>query len=246
MALYIIAIGVLFMVLERIVPDQKLPHVKGWWMRVAILNLFQVGILFLGKITWDKWFQGYSLFHLPSTMNPILGGLIAYLVITFVFYWWHRWRHTINPLWLTMHQIHHSPQRIETITSFYKHPLEIICDSILIGCVNFLLLGLSLESAGWCILFTAIGEYFYHMNIKTPHWVGYFFQRPEMHRIHHERGKHYHNFSDIPLWDMLFGTYKNPKTMYSACGFKPEREHRLIDMLLFKNVNNPYSSPKKK
>ncbi len=245
MALYIIAIGVLFMVLERIVPDQKLPHVKGWWMRVCILNLFQIGILFLGKVTWDHWFQGQSFFHLSNDLNAPVGGFIAYLVITFVFYWWHRWRHTINFLWLTMHQIHHSPQRIETITSFYKHPLEIICNSILIGMVNFLILGLNLESAAWCILFTAIGEYFYHMNVKTPHWLGYIFQRPEMHRIHHERNKHYHNFSDLPLWDMLFGTFKNPKDMYEACGFKPEREYKLIDMLLFKNVNNPYASKKR-
>jgi len=242
---YIIAIGILLMIIERIIPDQKLPHVPGWWTRVIVLNILQLGVLFLGKITWDTWFQGLSFFHLSSSVSPIIGGLIAYLIITFVFYWWHRWRHTVNFLWLTMHQVHHSPQRIETITSFFKHPLEIICNSIIIGFVNFTVLGLDLEAASWCLLFTAIGEYFYHMNVKTPHWLGYIFQRPEMHRIHHERGKHYDNFSDIPLWDMLFGTFKNPKAMDEACGYHPERESKLVHMLLFKNVNNPYSSKKK-
>ena len=70
--------------------------------------------------------------------------------------------------------------------------------------------------------------------------MGYFFQRPEMHRIHHQRGKHYYNFSDLPIWDMLFGTFKNPKKMDEACGFKPEREEKLMDMLIFKNVNDKY------
>ncbi len=244
MIIYILAIGLLFIILERIIPDQKLPVVKGWWLRVAILNLFQIGIVILGKKTWDNWFNGQSLWHLSLYVHEILGGFIGYFVVTFVFYWWHRWRHTVNFLWLFMHQIHHSPQRIETITSFFKHPLEIMCNSIIIGFVNFMILGLSVESAAWSLLFAAVGEYFYHTNIKTPHWLGYFFQRPEMHRIHHQRNKHYYNFSDFPIWDMLFGTFKNPKTMDEACGFKPEREQRFAEMLLFRNVNNPFSPNK--
>lgn len=236
----IIIIGILLMILERIFPDQKLVDVKGWWTRVIILNFIQIGLIFLGKISWDKWFLGYSILPLPKEMPEAISGFISYLIITFVFYWWHRWRHTVNFLWLSMHQIHHSPQRIETITSFYKHPLEIICNCIIIAIINYTLLGLSIDAAAWCVFYTAIGEYFYHMNIKTPHWIGYIFQRPEMHRIHHEKGKHFNNFSDLPIWDMLFGTYQNPKEMNDDCGFKPERERKFIDMLLFRNVNNPY------
>jgi len=116
-----------------------------------------------------------SLFHSDELWSPAIGGLIAYLILTFVFYWWHRWRHTVNFLWLALHQVHHSPKRIETITSFYKHPLEIVLNSLLIGSVNFLILGLSLEGAAFSLLFASVGEYVYHMNIKTPHWLGTFF-----------------------------------------------------------------------
>lgn len=236
----IIGIGISLMVLERIIPDQKLPHVKGWWTRVIIINVLQLGIVILGSFTWDLWLKKVSLFSLSEYSNPITGGLIGYFIVTFVFYWWHRWRHDVNFLWLTFHQLHHSPQRIETITSFYKHPAEIISNSILIGAINFLILGLSVESAAYCILFSSIGEYVYHMNIKTPYWMGFIFQRPEMHRIHHERSKHYNNFSDLPIWDMLFGTFENPKERDMTCGFKPEQETKLIEMLTFKNVNNHY------
>lgn len=237
MILVMIAIGVGFIILERIIPDQKLPHVKGWWSRVILINLLQLGVLFLGRATWDRWLQGASLFDL-SGLPAWLGGLVGYLVITFVFYWWHRWRHEVDLLWNVFLQVHHSPQRIETITSFFKHPLEIVANSIIIGSINFLVLGLSLEAAGWSLLYSSVGEYIYHMNVRTPHAMGYFFQRPEMHRIHHERGRHFNNFSDLPVWDMLFGTYANPKEHYKACGFKPEREARLMDMLLFRNVND--------
>jgi sterol desaturase/sphingolipid hydroxylase (fatty acid hydroxylase superfamily) len=240
----IIAIGLAFILLERIIPDQKLPHVPGWWTRVIIINIIQLGVIFLGKISWDKWLQSVSLFHTDELWSPAVGGFVAYLILTFVFYWWHRWRHTVNFLWLALHQVHHSPKRIETITSFYKHPLEIVLNSLLIGSVNFLILGLSLEGAAFSLLFASVGEYVYHMNIKTPHWLGYIFQRPEMHRIHHQKGKHFNNFSDIPLWDMLFGTFYNPKKMDGDCGFSEDREAKLTNMIFFKNVNNPYP-PKK-
>jgi len=241
MLLYILGIGLFFILLERVIPDQNLPEVKGWWTRVIIINAFQLGVLYLGSISWDIWLQKFSVFNL--NLNPILGGFIAYLITTFVFYWWHRWRHTINLFWLLFHQVHHSPQRIETITSFYKHPVEIICNSIIIGSVNFILLGLSIEAAGWNLLIAAVAEYLYHMNIKTPYWLGFIFQRPEMHRVHHQKGKHFNNFSDLPIWDMIFGTFKNPKNRDMKCGFETEREAKLNEMLLFKNVNNPF--PKK-
>jgi sterol desaturase/sphingolipid hydroxylase (fatty acid hydroxylase superfamily) len=245
MTIVIVLTGLFLIILERIFPDQKLPYVKGWWLRVIIINVIQLGILFLGAYTWDRWLKEYAVFHLSDHLPSIAGGFLSYFIITFVFYWWHRWRHTSNALWLLFHQVHHSPQRIETITSFYKHPLEIICDSILIGAVNFTLLGLDLQAAGWCIYFASLGEYIYHMNIKTPYWMGFIFQRPEMHRIHHQRGRHFSNFSDLPFWDMLFGTFKNPKKSDTVCGFRPEREERLLDMMLFKNVNDPYKPGKK-
>ena len=213
-------------------------------MRVVIINILQLGVVFLATFTWDKWFLDWRFFEF-SGLPDFLGGFLSYLGVTFVFYWWHRFRHDINFFWLAFHQIHHSPSRIETITSFYKHPGEIIVNSLIIGAINYFLFGLTVEAGAWCLLYASLGEYFYHMNIRTPRWIGFFFQRPEMHRIHHQRGKHYKNFSDLPIWDMLFGTFENPSTYQGECGFRIEREGKLKSMLLCKNVNDPYPSNKK-
>ncbi len=86
-------------------------------------------------------------------------------------------------------------------------------------------------------LCTALGEFFYHTNIKTPRWGGLFFQRPEMHRIHHQHGRHKNNYGDITWWDMLFGTYENPKEWVHNCGFDDAKEQRLADMLAYKDVH---------
>ena len=84
---------------------------------------------------------------------------------------------------------------------------------------------------------TALGEFFYHTNVRTPRWIGYIFQRPEMHRIHHQHGRHKNNYGDIVWWDMLFGTYENPKEFLHTCGFDDAREQRLVDMLLYRDVH---------
>ena len=49
--------------------------------------------------------------------------------------------------------------------------------------------------------------------------------------------KHTNNYGDIVWWDMLFGTYSNPKEFLSKCGFDPEKEEKLLEMLQFKDVH---------
>ena len=75
------------------------------------------------------------------------------------------------------HQIHHSPQRIEVITSFYKHPVEMIVNSIIGSLLVYAFLGLSPEAGAVYTLCTALGEFFYHTSVRTPRWVGWFSQR---------------------------------------------------------------------
>ncbi len=237
MLLKLIGIFAICFVVERIWPGWKLPSVKTWPWRVLAINLAQIGVVLLAGVTWEKWLGGYSVFNFNEYMGPIGGGVFAYFVATFIFYWWHRARHENDFLWRVFHQIHHSPVRLEVITSFYKHPIEMIANSIIGSLLVFTVLGLSIESSLVYTACCALGEYFYHTSIRTPRWVGYFFQRPEMHRIHHQMDRHKNNYGDVVWWDMMFGTYENPATFDGCCGFSDKREERLADMLLFKDVH---------
>ena len=234
---YLIVIGVSCMIIERLIPGWRLPSVRTWPVRVIAVNLVQLGVVLLAGVTWERWFSAQSIFHLSENLSPSAGGLFAYFIATFVFYWWHRWRHEVDSLWLGFHQIHHSPQRIELITSFYKHPAEMIVNSLIGSALVYTVLGLSLEAGAIYTACTALGEFFYHTNVKTPQWIGYIFQRPEMHRIHHQRERHRNNYGDIVWWDMLFGTYENPKEFKATCGFDDEKEQRLGEMLIYKDVH---------
>lgn len=234
----IFAVFAFCFLLERLVPGWQLPKVRTWPLRVLLINGVQLGVVLLAGVTWERWLSSASVFHLSDHVSPAVGGMIAYFIATFVFYWWHRSRHEYQFLWRGFHQIHHSPQRLEVITSFYKHPGEMVVNSIIGTLLVYTLLGLSLEAGAVYTLCTALGEFFYHTNIKTPRWVGFVFQRPEMHRIHHQYGRHKNNYGDITWWDMLFGTYENPKDWVHTCGFDDHKEQQLLEMLAYKDVHD--------
>jgi sterol desaturase/sphingolipid hydroxylase (fatty acid hydroxylase superfamily) len=225
----------LFLILERLYPGRSLPKIRGWYARALLVNGCQLAITLVTARLWIELFGNFSLFNLSNWGNPLAEGLVGWFVGTFFFYWWHVIRHK-KGWWLLFHQIHHSPSRIETVTSFYKHPIEIFCDAVLSALVLYPLLGCSMIGAFWYNFFAATGEYFYHANIRTPKWLRYFIQTPELHSIHHQYNLHKYNFSDIPLWDRIFGTYKDTTDFAERCGFPTGAESKLIDMLAFKDV----------
>jgi sterol desaturase/sphingolipid hydroxylase (fatty acid hydroxylase superfamily) len=224
-------------VLERMAPGWRLPRVRTWPLRVLLINAVQLGVVVLAGLSWERWLSSSALLHLSDHMGPAAGGMLAYLIATFVFYWWHRARHESDFLWRVFHQIHHSPQRIEVITSFYKHPVEMVVNSIIGSLLVYAFLGLSPEAGEVYTLCTALGEFFYHTSVRTPRWIGWFFQRPEMHRVHHQYGRHRNNYGDIVWWDWLFGTYENPARFEDRCGFDPDKEERLPEMLAWRDVH---------
>ena len=134
--------------------------------------------------------------------------------------------------------MHHSPQRIEILTAFYKHPLEIVAESMLAAALLYLCLGVSPRGVLVISIVSGVAGLFYHWNIATPRWLGYIVQRPESHCVHHETGVHAYNYSELPLVDMLFGTFRNPARFDGQCGFGPRGETAIGGLLLGRDVGD--------
>jgi sterol desaturase/sphingolipid hydroxylase (fatty acid hydroxylase superfamily) len=234
--LIVFAVALVMIACEVVRPGRSWPSVAGWWLRAALLNGVQVGMVFAAGHLWERWMRQHRPWS-ADALGVTGGALVGYLVITFVYYWWHRWRHESDFLWRWVHQLHHSPQRIEVITSFYKHPFELLANSLLSAAILYLLVGLGPAAASAAVLLTGLAELFYHWNVPTPHWLGYLIQRPESHCVHHQEGLHACNYADLPLWDILFGTFYNPRRWRERAGFGPSREHLLGPMLCGVDVN---------
>jgi sterol desaturase/sphingolipid hydroxylase (fatty acid hydroxylase superfamily) len=235
--LLLVSIAAGMIVVEKLWPAVELPRVRAWWARVIAVNAVQLGIVILAGVTWDRWLEGASLFHLRDRFGVAVQGALAYLVSTFVYYWWHRLRHESRWFWLLCHQLHHSPRRIELVTSFYKHPVEIALNSLLSAAIVYPLLGCSPQAGALYTFLTGIAEFFYHWNVNTPRWLGFVIQRPESHRVHHQYRHHTQNFADLPVWDLLFGTFHNPRRFTAVCGYDDWREDRFEDMLVARDVH---------
>ncbi|HKO57850.1 MAG TPA: hypothetical protein VJ276_18425 [Thermoanaerobaculia bacterium] len=82
--------AVVLIVLEQVFPGRHLPNSPSWFLRAALLNAAQLGVVILAGYTWNRWFTAWSLIHIAGKMPPPVEGLIAWFIGTFVFYWWHR------------------------------------------------------------------------------------------------------------------------------------------------------------
>lgn len=227
--------GIGILILEHLFPAHPINPEPEWYVRGLIVNVFQLLVFMAVDHFWSVWNSAWSLQLMPAA-SPLAGACVAYFIFTFAIYWWHRARHASPLLWRVFHQFHHSPKRIQALTAYYIHPLDMFVGLTISNIILFPLLGLNFEAAAWYTLITGFAGFFIHANIRVPRAVGYVFQTPEMHRLHHKRGHHAHNYSDIVWWDMIFGTYLNPVTDIDDCGFDDTTEKKVVPLLLGREI----------
>jgi sterol desaturase/sphingolipid hydroxylase (fatty acid hydroxylase superfamily) len=225
-----VLIGIVMFAIESKAVAQRWPETAGWWPRALLLNALGFSGLLLFGEGLRSWLSAHRLFH-GERLGVVGGAVVGYLVMSFFNYWWHRLRHTSDFVWRWFHQLHHSAQRIELLTTFYKHPVESLVDGFGALVILYLVVGVSPAAAGVALLLAGVLELFFHWNVKTPHWLGYLIQRPEAHLVHHEAGLHAFNYSDLAIWDILFGTFRNPRQWQATCGLGAANEQRLGEML---------------
>lgn len=238
-----ISLGVLglygaLMLYEAIAPGRDLPQQKGWVPRA--LGSF-VAYFYLASylpLIWDGYLARFQLFDL-SGLGMFAGAAVGLLVYEGLLYAWHRTMHRTDWLWRSFHQMHHSAERIDTLGAFYFSPLD-TAGFTLVGSLSLsLIVGLSPQAVTIFLFVTMFLGIFQHTNIKTPRWLGYLIQRPESHTLHHGRGLHRYNYADLPIFDILFGTFRNPETYETEAGFYDGASARILEMLAFRDVSKP-------
>jgi sterol desaturase/sphingolipid hydroxylase (fatty acid hydroxylase superfamily) len=224
------------MLWELLFPARRLPSIRGWhWRGLAAFAVFFFLSSYL-PLFWSVHLEAYQLFDLTA-LGVWIGTLVGLLVYEFGVYVWHRTMHGSNVLWRGFHQMHHSAERLDTFGAFWFSPFDMLGWIVLSSLCLTLVVGLSAEAATMVLYVTTFMAVFQHSNIRTPRWVGYIVQRPESHSIHHGRGVHACNYSDLPLFDIVFGTFRNPRNHASEQGFYDGASSRVWSMVLFRDVS---------
>jgi len=226
-----------FLVLDFFVRARSYDTPRWWRTRALTVSLVAVAISFGAGLAWEQLLMFPSLLDL-SGLGPWLGAGIGIVVYQFFHYWYHRAVHTFKPLWRWSHQMHHSVEGHDAWGAYFLSPLDVINFTSISILVAFPVLGLSPEAGVLMNVFLIFCAMFQHANMRTPRWLGYLVQRPESHSVHHGKGVHRYNYADLPLWDILFGTFRNPPRFVDV-GFYRGASARIGEMLIGRDVSQP-------
>ena len=233
--LAVLSLYALLFVWERLAPGRPLPRVRGWTAKgLAAFAVFLAISVYL-PLAWGDALAPIQLFDL-SGWPTLAAAALAVVVYEFGAYAYHRAMHRWHWLWRTVHQMHHSAERLDVASAFWFSPLDMVGWTLLPS-LCFTLLGAPAVAVTVAVLFTTFLGLFQHANLKTPVWLGYLIQRPESHSVHHQRGVHGGNYADLPLIDMIFGTFRNPRRHADETGFWDGASARVPQMLLWRDVS---------
>ena len=220
-----------FALLELISRGRNFPDVTRWRLKGTGFMLLYLALSTYAPLFWDGWLGEHRL--LAGDQLPFWAQLAGgFLALEFGIYAWHRTMHNTPFLWRWFHQMHHGAERVDIWGALYFHPFDTLGFTFVGSLLLVLGLGIGAEAAIVINLVATFMGLFQHANIKTPRWVGYIVQRPESHNCHHERGVHARNYGDLPLFDMLFGTFHNPKEFTGQVGFYEGGSRKVGPMLV--------------
>lgn len=165
---------------------------------------------------------------------------VAFALLDYTFYWWHRWMHRSRFLW-RFHAAHHTDLDLDVSTSARFHIGEYVL-STPYRAAQVLVIGASPVTAAIFETIIMIAAEFHHSNLKlhleTERRLNSLVVTPRMHGIHHSiiESESESNFATVlTVWDKLHGTLKlnvrQDEIVIGLAAYRDESELRLADLL---------------
>lgn len=160
-------------------------------------------VTFLAGLIWV--YHRYAFFDQSGWTEWIFGLLL----FDFLFYWAHRWGHTINIFWGS-HIVHHQSEDFNFGVALRQSWFNSFIEA-------FVFLPLPLLGFDPTVILAIAGidtlyQFWIHTEAihKMPKWFEYIFNTPSHHRVHHGKNDSYidKNYGGmLIIWDRLFGTF---------------------------------------
>jgi sterol desaturase/sphingolipid hydroxylase (fatty acid hydroxylase superfamily) len=154
---------------------------------------------------FDYVYRHYALLAIKPT---VITWFFLFLLTDFLWYWYHRFAHTINLFW-SAHIVHHQSEDFN-----YTVSTRITVFQAIIRCAFWSTMPLVGFPPQMIVIFLLIhGAYPFFTHTQTIGklgWLEYIFVTPSHHRVHHASNTEYldKNYGDILIvWDKMFGTF---------------------------------------
>ncbi len=162
--------------------------------------------LFIGAFM--HFLSGFSVLTLEMDFVTVLFG---FLLVEFLYYWYHRANHRIRYLWCS-HVVHHSSEGMNLSTATRQSMTYAISGGVIFFFSPLIFLGYPPELVMSLYALDLFYQYFVHTQAvgKLHPWIEYFFVTPSHHRVHHGRNPQYidRNYGGVVIiFDRIFGTF---------------------------------------
>jgi sterol desaturase/sphingolipid hydroxylase (fatty acid hydroxylase superfamily) len=155
----------------------------------------------------------FRIFTINEIFSSVAVWILTFLVIDFVFYWYHRFSHRVRFMW-AVHMNHHSSEEMNftvALRQAWFGPLTKVPFFLVLPLIGFDPLITALAGAAA----TLWGITGHTQSIRTLGILEYIFVTPSSHRVHHASNPEYidKNYGNMFIvWDRIFGTYAKEKS----------------------------------
>lgn len=176
---------------------------------VFALSPFLILVLTLGaSAAIDAWVAAPRTWRPAADLPMWLAVPLFFLIENFVVYWMHRFMHS-RLMW-PLHAIHHASEEMTALTAARHHPLDGLAGDMPVV-VLAALLAFPPDAVFVASLCSGVLTMMIHTRLPMPMWIERkLVSGPRFHGIHHSTDPvdHDSNFSLLPVFDRLFGTFR--------------------------------------
>lgn len=161
-------------------------------------------------ISYEFLLKNLSIIHWKNT--NAFTYILAFLILDFGGYWYHRISHTVNYFW-NLHIIHHSSEEYN-LPCALRQQFAVVTNLLFIFCLGILLALIGIPKEVFIIIapIHLFMQFWYHTKlINKMGFLEKIIVTPSHHRVHHSMNAIYmdKNYSQIfIIWDKLFGTFQ--------------------------------------
>jgi alkylglycerol monooxygenase len=138
--------------------------------------------------------------------------VLAFVLVDFKYYWWHRASHEVNFMWAA-HVVHHSSEDYNLAVALRQSVTTLV--TTLPFALPLAVLGIPTVVFVTVESFSTLYQFWIHTELVSE--LGFFeriFNTPSQHRVHHAVNPRYldKNYAaTLCVWDRLFGTFERER-----------------------------------
>lgn len=210
-----IGLYIFFVLIEMIYAARETNTLRYEPKDTATSMLMGLGSTVVGVIIGGGFFLTsmwvWDTMRIQDLGSPLWVFLLAFVAFDFVYYWTHRFGHTIRWMWAA-HVIHHSSQHYNLSTALRQTWTSFLTPGFIIGW-PLIMFGVHPAIIGFSAGLNLVYQFWIHTEAigKMPVWFETIMNTPSHHRVHHATNPKYldRNYAGVfIIWDKMFGTFE--------------------------------------